>query len=167
VISVSSAKSAEDFEIAAGLCSALAEWDAVAVEPYGISREQVMALFHGETSSSLAAKYNSPDAKMLIARWETSPAGCLAFDPFDDAAVELHRFYVDPRFRGRGIGSELMRTALAQARNGHRRTAILHTTVYLKDAISVYESFGFSHCQRFRATPESIRHTDVFMSRAI
>jgi hypothetical protein len=46
--------------------------------------EEVLALFHTETSASLATKYNAADAKLLIARWENSPAGCIAFDPFDE-----------------------------------------------------------------------------------
>jgi GNAT superfamily N-acetyltransferase len=153
VLSISSASSTDDFEVAAGLCQGLAEWDVVQAQPYGLSRDEVIATFHGETAGSLGAKYNSADAKMLIARWEASPAGCLAFDPFDETAVELHKFYVDARFRGRGIGSGLMRTA--------------HTTPYMKDAISVYKSHGFAHCPRFRPSPDSVAHTDVFMSRTI
>ena len=56
MISISCASSREDFETAAGLCHALGEWDVIAVQPYGISREQVLALFHTETSSSLVGK---------------------------------------------------------------------------------------------------------------
>jgi ribosomal protein S18 acetylase RimI-like enzyme len=167
MLSVSRANCAEDFEIAAEFCRAIAEWDAVEAPAYGISPEMVVALFHGDTSSSLAAKYNSADATMLIARWEGSPAGCLAIDPFDEAAIELHRFYVDPRFRGRGIGGALIRAALAEVEKGSRRTIVIHTAVHMKNAISVYESFQFTRCPRFRPTPDSVSHTDVFMSRAI
>jgi GNAT superfamily N-acetyltransferase len=167
MLSISRAKSQEDFEIAAALCRALGEWDAVAVQPHGVSGEEVIALFHGETSNSLAAKFDSAQAQILIARWESSPAGCLAFDPFDDATVELHKFYVGNEFRGRGIGSGLMRAALAEIDKGSRRKILLHTTFYMKDAISIYESFGFSNCPPFRPTPESVSHTDVFMSRTI
>jgi GNAT superfamily N-acetyltransferase len=167
MISVSAASTSEDFDVAAGLCRALGEWDAVAVKPYGISREVVLALFHNETSTSLAAKYNSTEARVLLARWDGSAAGCLAFDPFDDVAVELHKFFVVPRFRGRGIGSALMNAALDEVKTGHRRTVVLHTTVYMKNAISVYEAFDFTPCPRFRPTPGNVMHTDLFMSRKI
>jgi GNAT superfamily N-acetyltransferase len=167
VLSISSASSAEDFEIAAGLCHGLAEWDVIQAQPYGLSCQEVIALFHGETARSLAAKYNSDDARMLIARWEAAPAGCLAFDPFDEAAVELHKFYVDARYRGRGVGSGLMRAALAEIEKGRRRKVVIHTTPYMKDAISVYEVCGFANCPRFRSTPDGVAHTDVFMSRTI
>jgi ribosomal protein S18 acetylase RimI-like enzyme len=81
--------------------------------------------------------------------------------------MELHKFYVAPGLRGRGIGAELMRTAPAAAAQGPRRKAVLHTTSYMKDAIAVYESFGFTHCARFRPTPDRVSHTDVFMCRSI
>lgn len=167
MISVSSASCATDYEIAAEFCRALGAWDAVEVQAYGIAPEVVMGLYHGETSSSLAAKYGSEDAMMLVARWEGVPAGCITFDPFDDTAVELHKFYVDPRFRGRGIGSALMRATLAEVKKGQRSTIVIHTTVYMKNAISVYEAFDFTRCLPFRQTPDSIRHTEIFMSREI
>ena len=167
MVSISPAGSVEDFEIAAGLCSALADWDASEAPPYGISPDEVRALFHGETAASLRAKYNSADSRLFIARSDGSPAGCFAFSPFDETTVEFHKFFVDGRLRGRGIGSLLMRTVLAEAQKGYRRTAFIHTTVYMTGAISIYRSFDFIYCPPFRPTPEHIRHTDVFMSRRI
>lgn len=139
----------------------------IQAEPYGLSRDEILSLFHGETASSLAAKFNSADGRMLIARWEGTPAGCLAFDPFDETAMELHRFYVDPAFRGRGIGGGLIRAVLAEIGKGNRRMVLIHTTPYLKHAISLYEAHGFAPCPRFRSTPGHVAHTDVFMSRTI
>lgn len=167
MISVSRAIGAADFEIAAEFCDALAEWDAAEVLAYGVAPEEVLAIYHGETRTSLAAKYSSADAMMFIARWEGSPAGCLAFAPFDDATMEIRKFYVDPEFRGKGIGSALMRAVLAEVGKGHRRTIVAHTTVYMNNAISVYEAFDFTRCLPFRQIPDSIAHTEVFMSRPV
>ena len=167
MISVASASSGGDFEIAAERVAKLGEWDVIAAQPFSISREEILALFHHETSGSLATRFSAADAKILIARWETAPAGCLAFNPFDDEAMELHKFFVDPRFRGKGVGRELMRSALAEVAGGHRRKVLLHTTPYMKAAVSIYESFGFTPCPRFRPTPDSVSHTDLFMSRTI
>jgi GNAT superfamily N-acetyltransferase len=167
MISVSRAICAADFEIAAVFCDALAAWDAAEVQAYGVAPEEVLAIYHGETTSSLTARYGSADAMMFIARWEGSPAGCLAFAPFDDATMEIRKFYVDPDFRGKGIGSALMRVVLAEVEKGHCRAIVAHTTVYMENAISVYEAFDFTRCTPFRQTPDSIAHTEVFMSRPI
>ncbi|APO66853.1 GCN5-related N-acetyltransferase protein [Rhizobium gallicum] len=167
MIPVFRAIGAADFEIAAGFCDALAAWDAAEVQAYGVAAEEVLAIYHGETSSSLAAKYSSADAMMFIARWEGSPAGCLAFAPFDDVTMEIRKFYVDPEFRGKGVGSALMRVVLAEVEKGDRRAIVAHTTVYMKNAISVYEAFDFTRCPPFRQMPNSIAHTEVFMSRPI
>lgn len=168
MISVSPALGAEDFEIAARLSRGLADWDAVAVQPYGVSAEDAMAIFHGEIDAKiLAAKFGVADASFLIARWGGDPAGCVAFRPFDDDAMEIHKFFVDPQFRGKGIGRALMETALAEIGKGNRRKVVLHTTPYMKSAVAIYESFGFRPCPRFRDTPEHVRHTDAFMSRSL
>ncbi|QKC93961.1 GNAT family N-acetyltransferase [Mesorhizobium sp. NZP2298] len=87
----------------AGLCRKLARWDAEAVRPYGVSTEDVMAIFHPETSGGGLARSSAPDAMAFIARSENQPAGCLAFDRFDDERAEVHKFFVDESFRGRGL----------------------------------------------------------------
>ena len=115
MISVSPARSAEDFEIAARLARGLADWDTLAVQPYGISAEDVVAIFHPETGADiLATKFGAAGAAFLIARWESAPAGCVAFGPFDDDTAEIHKFFVDAQFRGKGIGRALMDVALAE-----------------------------------------------------
>ncbi|MGO7670854.1 GNAT family N-acetyltransferase [Rhizobium ruizarguesonis] len=167
MISVSRANCAEDFEIAADFCRAFGAWDAAEAQAYGVSPETVLALFHSDTSDSLVEKYSSADATMVLARWQSAPAGCIAFGPFDATTAEIQKFYVDPTFRGKGIGDALMRTILSEVAKGRWNRLVLRTTVYMKNAIAVYESFGFTRCPPFRPIPQSIRHTEVFMSRPI
>ncbi|WP_217578352.1 GNAT family N-acetyltransferase [Mesorhizobium sp. GbtcB19] len=166
MISVLPALSAEDFETLAGLCRKLAQWDVDASAPHGVSAADVRALFHPETSGpQLAAQFGAPDAMAFIARSGGLPAGCLAFDPFGEGTVELHRFFVDTAFRGQGIGRALMGAVLAEIAKGPDCTVLIHTTYYMEHAIAVYEAFGFRPCAPFRETPAHVRHTDVFLSR--
>lgn len=167
MISISRAQSPEDFAIAASFCDALAEWDASQGQSYGLSPDSVLRLFHGETSDTLARKYKKQDAAMFIARRAEAPAGCIALDAFDDNTAEIHRFYVDPRYRGKGIGGALMQTALTTIQEGERRKVVVNTTVYMRDAIAIYESFAFLRCQAFRSVPENMTHTELFMARTI
>ena len=168
MLSILPAQSAQDFEAAALLSRGLAEWDALAVEPHGISAEEVMTIFHPARSvGELTTKFGAGEASFLIARWDGTTAGCLAFDPFDDDTMEIQKFFVDARFRGKGIGRRLMATALDSMSKGRRGVVILHTAFYMTDAIALYESAGFRRCPRYRETPVHVSHTDVFMSRRL
>ncbi|TCL69826.1 GNAT family N-acetyltransferase [Rhizobium sp. BK251] len=167
MISISRAEDQEDFEVAERFCRALAEWDAIEVQAYGVAPEVVLGIFHGETTEGLRQKFTADDACMLIARWDGHPAGCIAFSPFDETAVEIHKFYVDPEFRGRKIGQALMRALLAEIEKGKSGKIVLQTTIYMSHAISLYEAFDFRRCEQFRPIPDEIRHTEVFMSRLL
>jgi GNAT superfamily N-acetyltransferase len=167
MISIGIASQPEEFEIAADLCRALGEWDAAEVAAYDVDPNLVIDLYHGDTAETLAAKYRAADAWLFIARWQGEPAGCLAFDRFDATTAELHKFYVDPQFRGKGIGRALMRSVLSDiGKSGCKRT-VIHTTIYMRNAIVVYEAFGFIRCPPFRAVSPELAHTEIFMSKTI
>ncbi|MDI7861351.1 GNAT family N-acetyltransferase [Rhizobiaceae bacterium n13] len=165
MISLSTAKCAEDFEIAAEFGRAFGEWDAVEGLAYGLDPEEVRQLYHNDTSSSLARKFSAGNGVLYLARSDGALAGSLGFDTFDETTAELQKFYVDPKFRGKGIGSALMRTALAEIGKSGFKRVVLHTTVYMRNAISVYEACGFIRCPPFRAVPDSVAHTEIFMAR--
>jgi GNAT superfamily N-acetyltransferase len=168
MISVSPARSAEDFEIAAGFWRKLADWDAEAAPPHGVSAEDVKAIFYPDKSGSeLLAKFGGPDAIVFLARVDGVPGGCLAFEPFGDDTSELANFFVDPSFRGQGIGRALIEAVMAEISKGRRRTVLIHTTFYMESAVALYAAFGFKSCSPFRDTPERVRHTDVFMSLSL
>jgi len=166
MVSLSFARSAEDFEIIAEFLRKLGQWDAEIAPSHGVSAQDVKNLFHPDKSGSeLAARFSKQDTGILIARMDETPAGCFGFEPFEDDASELLKFFVDTPFRGQGIGRALMEAVMVEVSKGQRRTVLIHTTFYMKSAIALYTAFGFEPCARFRDTPERVRHTDVFMSR--
>jgi GNAT superfamily N-acetyltransferase len=166
MLSISTVSTAEDLQAAAALCAALGELDATMAVTHGIDPTVIMALYHGQTATSLAEKYSPAGAAILLARWNGAAAGCLAYAPFDDVSGELHKFYVAPEFRKNGIGAALMRMALAAMEEGRQQSRILvHTTSYMADAVSIYQSFDFFPCPPFRDVPDSIRQTELFLSR--
>ena len=167
MISISIASNAKDYAIAATVSRALGAWDAVEAPAHGIPPEVVLELFHSDGEEDIAAKYSDPEQKMFIAHWEGEPAGCVAFERHGDDALEIHKFFVDPRFRGKGVGRALLSMALAEAGKSGRKRIVLHTTTYMKHAVAVYESFGFERCPPFRQMPEGIEETEVFMERSL
>lgn len=165
MFSVSIAKSPEDFEIAAALCRELAEWDVAMAATHAIDRQLVMDLYHGEAAQSLTRRYAEPGARMMLARWDGRPAGCLAFSAFDDTAAELHKFFVTPEFRRKGIGGALMRAVITAVEIRHKSRLLAHTTIYMTNAIAVYRAFGFDFCPPFRPIHEAVGHTEIFLKR--
>ncbi len=167
MFSVSIAKSPEDFEVAAALCRELAEWDVAMAATHGINPQLVTDLYHGETAESLARRYGQPGAGMVLASWDGQPAGCLAFSAFDDTANELHKFYVTPAFRRKGIGGAMMRAVITAVEIRRKSRLLAHTTIYMTDAIAIYRAFGFDFCTPFRQVPEAVGHTEIFLKREV
>lgn len=63
-----------------------------------------------------------------------------------NAAAYLNYFAVDPAFRGRGVGTRLIRAALEWGRQQKLRIALLDTSTKNFPAISFYQRHGFSFC---------------------
>lgn len=167
MISIAVAGSTSDFSAAAALCRALGEWDAAEAPKYGVPPALVMELYHSEDEAKIVAKYSIDDARLYLARWEGQPAGCVAISPFDKDTLEVEKFYVDPAFRGKGIGRALMAGLLADAEKSGRDRILIHTTVYMKSAVTIYRSLDFAECAQFRDVPASVVHVEIFMSRPL
>jgi len=61
----------------------------------------------------------------------------------DGDTCELRKMYLRPEHRGQGLGKRLLDHALAQARELGFRAVVLETASVLKEAIALYESYGF------------------------
>lgn len=70
--------------------------------------------------------------------------GAYGLYPTDEAVCELRKMYVHRSFRGRGLGKLLLDDALAEARRMGFRKVTLETASALKEAISLYKSYGFA-----------------------
>lgn len=67
----------------------------------------------------------------------------LWLDPDDAARCELRKMYLLPEWRGRGLGGQLLETALALAQSAGRTRVELETNRAMTAAIGLYESRGF------------------------
>ena len=59
------------------------------------------------------------------------------------AACELRKMYLHRDYRGQGLGKRLLEHALAEARRLGFKTVTLETASVLKEAIRLYERYGF------------------------
>jgi putative acetyltransferase len=106
----------------------------------------------------LPGKYAEGAADLLLARIKGEPAGCAALTPriLDDGtrAAELKRLWVEPRFRGYGLGRGLVMAAIDWARTREYRTLVLDTVDdAMPEASALYQSLGFEETGRFNDNP--------------
>ncbi len=69
--------------------------------------------------------------------------GAYGLYPIESQACELRKMYLHKSQRGKGHGKFLLDSALAQARELGFKRVTLETASVLKEAIALYESYGF------------------------
>lgn len=69
--------------------------------------------------------------------------GCVGLLRLDDDVCELRKMYVDWRYRGLGLGKQLLDYAISRAIALGFRQITLETASVLKEAIALYERYGF------------------------
>ena len=65
----------------------------------------------------------------------------------DEQTCELRKMYLRPDHRGKGWGKHLMNHALIQAKKLGFNTMTLETASALKEAITLYKTYGFTEHQ--------------------
>lgn len=84
------------------------------------------------------------DADTLLGGVTYVPGAARAMSEFEDGqAAGIRMLAVDPRHQGNGVGRALMEMCISQARTDGRARIILHSTVYMQVARSLYEHLGF------------------------
>jgi putative acetyltransferase len=111
-----------------------------------------------EELRTIPTKYRGSDADILLARLHGTAAGCVAIAKrvLEDGApaAEMKRLWVEPDFRGHGLGRALVSAAVGWART-HGRTAVVLDTIHnaMPEAGALYRSLGFQETARFNDNP--------------
>lgn len=82
--------------------------------------------------------------QMWIAELDGQPVGAIAIVRAEEHIAQLRWFFVDPRARGRGLGSSLIGTALDFCRERNYHRVILWTADVLKVSRRMYAAHGFA-----------------------
>lgn len=95
----------------------------------------------------LPDRYVPPRGALLAVRVADRVAGCCALRPLDNVdypnAAEMKRLYVDPQFRGLGLGRVLAEATLDAARQASYDVVLLDTLSDMESARALYEDLGF------------------------
>jgi GNAT superfamily N-acetyltransferase len=101
-------------------------------------------------AAALPGPYTPPRGGLWLARAGEVGVGCVALRPLDDATAEVKRMYVDPSWRGAGVGRALLEALIAGARARGYRTVRLGTLDDMTAAQGLYRSLGFVPIPRYR-----------------
>lgn len=104
--------------------------------------------------ASLPGDYAAPGGRLLLAEFESRPAGCVALHRLNRQVCEMKRLYLRPEFRGKGIGRTLCEHALKEARAiGYRQLRLDTVEPVMKDAVAMYRRLGFREIAPYRLNP--------------
>jgi len=88
-------------------------------------------------------------AAFLVALFQGKPLGCGAVRRLDARTAEIKRMYVEPAARGRGVGHLILRALESEARRLGLERLVLETGERQREAVALYERFGFVRIPRF------------------
>ena len=102
----------------------------------------------------LEKEYGSPaGALLLVCTPPGSIVGCVGIRALEDTIAELKRMYIQPRYRGQGLGARLLHQSLAVARElGYTRLR-LDTLPSMNRALDLYQQAGFYEIPPYRFNP--------------
>jgi GNAT superfamily N-acetyltransferase len=97
-------------------------------------------------------KFLPPYGRLLLGEYQDQVVGLTCMWRIREGIGEIKRMYVQPAYRGKGIGRALIEDLIAEAREiGYQRIR-LDSARYMKEAHSLYRSVGF---QEIESYPES------------
>jgi ribosomal protein S18 acetylase RimI-like enzyme len=103
--------------------------------------------------ASLPGQYAPPQGCILLAKDSEQAIGCVALRPLEDGICEMKRLYMIPAYRGRGIGRDLARRVINEARERGYKKMRLDTIASMKEARMLYSSLGFYAIEPYRYNP--------------
>jgi ribosomal protein S18 acetylase RimI-like enzyme len=103
--------------------------------------------------AGLPGEYAPPSGALLVALDDKSGAGCVALRKLEQQTCEMKRLYVRPKYRGQGMGKELVLEIIARARELGYSQMRLDTRPSMQSAIALYRSLGFCEIPSYMTNP--------------
>ncbi len=103
--------------------------------------------------ASLPGAYAPPAGALWLAWSGDWAVGCGGLRPLGAGRAEIKRLYVDPAWRGQGLGRQLAGCLVASARELGYRAVRLDTLAGMAAALRVYRELGFHPIAAYYANP--------------
>jgi len=106
-----------------------------------------------EELAALPGKYSEPGGALIVATEGGGLCGCVAMKKLGEGVCEMKRLYVRDSHKGKGIGKELVRRIIEEARAKCYRVMRLDTLSAMKPALALYREFGFREIEPYVYNP--------------
>lgn len=120
----------------------------------------------GPAGSSDDGSLRPPHGVFVVAVSDGAPVAAGGVREYRGAA-EIKRMWVDPSWRGAGLGSRLLRHLEAEARGLGHTEVRLDTHELLDEAITLYERAGYRRIERYNDNPYPTHFYAKALSEAI
>jgi DNA-binding MarR family transcriptional regulator/GNAT superfamily N-acetyltransferase len=104
-----------------------------------------------------AAALRPPLGAFLVMSSDGRPVGCGGVQTIDARTAEIKRMWIDPAWRGLGLGRRMLERLEAAARGLARARIVLDTNETLTEAIAMYEQAGYRSIERYNDNPYAQR----------
>jgi putative acetyltransferase len=132
-IFVRSAENADCEKVQALVFGVLREYD-LAPDPEGTDRDITDIESFYTNRGGVFELFEDEDGNLL---------GTVGLYPISAETVELRKMYFDKKLRGRGFGKKTLQRMIEKARSMGFKKIYLETASVLKEAVGLYEKFGF------------------------
>ena len=105
-------------------------------------------VYYDPTTDNLFEVFQTPGSKYFLAEIDgqmVGGGGIYPTDGLDKDTCELVKMYLLPQARGHGLGRLLIERCIAAAKENGYKKIYLETMPELKQAMKVYEKFGFEY----------------------
>lgn len=86
-------------------------------------------------------------ATIFLAYLDNKIVGTICINPINDNSVEILKFAVLDGYKGLGIGTQILQSALNFCKENGFKTIVLESSSKLQQALRLYEKFGFKHIE--------------------
>jgi DNA-binding MarR family transcriptional regulator/GNAT superfamily N-acetyltransferase len=116
-----------------------------------------VARYFAELGERFGFRPGAPDTegRFFVAVSQGAPVACGGFRAFPDGRAEIKRLWVDPAWRGSGLGGRMLRLLEAEAAAAGHDEVVLDTKAGLAEAVAMYDRSGYRRIDRYNDNPDA------------